>query len=489
MYDLLIRDTRRRQSAVGGDRSLLSNAESDRARLIFSGPFRRLQQKTQVFPLERNAQVRTRLTHSIEVAQIGRYISQLVAEDAAASSLFAALNPVFPTFVETACLMHDIGNPPFGHFGESAIRRWFNNNASSMFQLSHADLGTECGTAFSHFSVNLQPDFTYFDGNCQGFRIVSRLQSETDGFGLNQTFTQMATFLKYVCSTSDISRGSDNKFSGVKFAHKAGYFVSEEDIATQMWEAVNLKPHRRFPLAYIMEAADDIAYCLSDIEDAIEKRVASFQTFREYLVANAPNDPTTLNNILAKTSESNDVANLLTFKTTLTNLLCAAVAKTYVSKHTAVYNGEACSLLEECPDETLTGILNLAKDFARAKIYNTASIRSLELTGFKAISGILDHFRPLLELSRGDFDQLLNGRSNTINGRSLSVEAHLMCLFPRKHVRVYREAVTSIGGLPKDRAREWFHRCHLLTDCVSGMTDGFALETYQQLQGIRIDQR
>jgi len=238
-----------------------------------------------------------------------------------------------------------------------------------------------------------------------------------------------------------------------------------------------------------MEAADDIAYCLSDIEDAIEKRVASFQTFREYLVANAPSDPSKLNDILAKTSETNDVANLLTFKTTLTNLLCAAVAKTYVAKHTAVYNGEASSLLDECADEGLTSVLNLAKDFARAKIYNTESIRSLELTGFKAISGILDHFRPLLELSRNDFDQLLDGSSNTTNGQSLRVEAHLMCLFPRKHVRVYREAVAVIGSQYKERAREWFHRCHLLTDCVSGMTDGFALETYQQLQGIRIDQR
>ena len=191
----------RRKQATESGRSLLQEVTSDRVRVIFSNPFRRLQQKAQVFSLEPNTAVRSRMTHSIEVSHIGKSICLLVAKqlkankrnDIVALSFIENAN-IIAELVETTCLMHDIGNPPFGHFGEKAIQDWFKNNASKCVKLSIKKMSIE-----EKRNINkLLFDFIQFDGNCQGLRLITKLQWDIDEFGLNLSYPQLASFIKYL---------------------------------------------------------------------------------------------------------------------------------------------------------------------------------------------------------------------------------------------------------------------------------------------------
>ncbi|MDC4742995.1 dNTP triphosphohydrolase, partial [Acinetobacter baumannii] len=190
--------TERLKPASRQDMNILEATESDRGRVINSAAFRRLQQKAQVFPLEANASVRSRLTHSFEVSQIGRYIAQSIIknlEEAKTDDGKQIKLPPYETItafvstVETACLLHDIGNPPFGHLGEAAIQQWF-TKLKSEFQISSNDLPSD------DFSKIIETDLSKFDGNPQGFQIV-RLLSGNEEHGLNLTCTLLLSIVKY----------------------------------------------------------------------------------------------------------------------------------------------------------------------------------------------------------------------------------------------------------------------------------------------------
>lgn len=175
----LISDKRAYGKSYG---NLAIAVESDRGRILNSAAVRRLQQKTQVFPLERNAAVRSRLTHSLEVQQNGRFIVQEIERSSseADKELFRAIESI----VEMSCLMHDIGNPPFGHFGETAISSWFEEHIDDIFP--------ELENSSTQPSYDeLKKELTSFEGNAQAIRMVHSLQ------GLNLTYTQIAAVLKY----------------------------------------------------------------------------------------------------------------------------------------------------------------------------------------------------------------------------------------------------------------------------------------------------
>ncbi len=261
MYRNILTAKRLRQSDVDG-RSVVAEAESDRGRVLFCAAFRRLQQKAQVFSMEPNAAVRSRLTHSLEVSQLGRYIADQICESLNAGGMTAQEQIAFVTFVETACLMHDIGNPPFGHFGEAAIKKWFSDKGEGCVQRAIKLVRGNVGSGDPRL-IDAVADFREFDGNPQGLRIVTRLQWNADEYGLNLTKTSLAAFLKYIRCAGERRDGRFNK--------KAGYFRSEKEIVSSLWSEFGYESPQRFPLAYIMEAADDIAYCISDLEDSVEK--------------------------------------------------------------------------------------------------------------------------------------------------------------------------------------------------------------------------
>jgi len=245
----LVTPIRRRNSTITDTRSILIESESDKGRVINSASFRRLQQKAQVFPLEPNAAVRSRLTHSIEVSQVGRHIAQKVIESTLESSNQPYIElAAFVNTIETACLLHDIGNPPFGHLGETAIQCWFTKS--------------KFGDAREF------KDLCNFDGNPQGYRIASFLSGK-DSFGLNLTCTQLLSMIKYPTDVTGKDAGAPYKKIGIFDADYAGY----EDAC----EKLDWVPRRKFPFVYLMDAADDIAYSMSDLEDGIEKKVVSIE--------------------------------------------------------------------------------------------------------------------------------------------------------------------------------------------------------------------
>lgn len=260
IYQALLSTTRLRPSEVEG-RQIVTESESERGRVLFCAAFRRLQQKAQVFSMEPNAAVRSRLTHSLEVSQLGRYIGDEIGQRLSHRNLMdAAQRAAFVNFVETACLMHDIGNPPFGHFGEAAIQKWFGAEGGPCMKkaIGLKDNG-ELGSGDPRL-VAMNADFKEFDGNPQGLRIVARLQWNTDQYGLNLTKTSLATYLKYIRQAGAVSSGL--------FVKKAGFFLTEAPIVKTVWKEFGYEVPQRFPLAYVMEAADDIAYCVSDLEDS-----------------------------------------------------------------------------------------------------------------------------------------------------------------------------------------------------------------------------
>ena len=488
-YDKLLSSARRRTSTVNAGRTILTESESDRGRVLFSPAFRRLQQKAQVFSMEPNAAVRSRLTHSLEVSQVGRYLADEITQRLG-TRLDQLQQGALVNFVETACLMHDIGNPPFGHFGEAAIQEWFKTHGKKSV-LESMGMETEAGTAYQEPLKLALSDFEEFDGNPQGLRVVSRLQWNTDSFGLNLTKTTLASFLKYV-------RSPQEEHSERPFTKKPGYFLSEQDVAREVWEEFGYseKP-QRFALAYIMEAADDIAYCVSDLEDSFEKGIIQEATAfpeiqRRYLekrFSSAAPCQNVIVEVLEKmvsASLANDFSSFTytDFRTRLNNAIIRYAAQRYVDMEADIEVGQLNSLLPE--DEPPGAILKVLKDFCREKVYRHETVQRIELAGYYAITGLLEQMRPLLSCSRKRFEAALAAGNEDEKGNRILLEPKLLKLFPPRYMKVYAHQVTQYKGRQDEVFLEWNARAHLVVDFISGMTDDFAMKTYRTLAGMRL---
>lgn len=443
----------RRKTTVHQDRSLPLQFLSDKSRVVTSSAFRRLQAKAQVFSLEENAAVRTRLTHSIEVSLIGQIIAYRVFDQLCQiGEIPEELRIPFTSTVETACLLHDIGNPPFGHFGEAAIRKW----VAEYVQKNYAK------PEYSDYLSSI----AQFDGNAQGFRIITRLQRHKNEFGLNLTCTQIAATIKY-------PKGSTSKIN---------FFKVDEPIYKEVCDLLGMNELSRHPLSYLMEAADDIAYCLSDIEDGIEKRIVTAHDALESIIKNIKKSGNAealdlLINLYSKATELEDeISKFIEFKVTLTQLLVTMATDAFMAQRHSILSGTQ-------KDALITGtggdILKAVKSFAKNKLFNSCNAYDIELSGHKIVTGILEALSPLLRFTENDFKALLNNEKvdNT------ALEQRLVWMLPKKHIKVYRDC-TSRADAP-----EIVHRVHLLVDYVAGMTDTHALKVFQILNGIKIGVR
>lgn len=425
----LIQDrTLRRASA--GTRTPLIASESDKGRIVNSAAFRRLQQKAQVFPLDPNAAVRTRLTHSIEVSQLGRYLAQKVivklgGGDAAYTELAALVN-----VVENACLLHDIGNPPFGHLGEAAIREWF--------------AGSKLGGM----------DLRSFDGNPQGFRLITLLSGRDDR-GLNLTNSLLLSTVKYPWTQA----------LKPKAAKKIGIFDMEWPVYEEACQSFGWPPGKRFPFVLLMEAADDIAYSMSDLEDGLEKKIIKQRDLEEEFGE--------------KRFEATTVHPVVKFKTDIINTAVETAAETFASNLDRILAGEATRLIPK--DSEVGKLLEKVKQFARKEIYAHPSAERVELAGRSVIGGLLTHFKALLDLDEKEFTDMLAGRKieekENEPRKERDFHVRLLRLLPEGYKQKY---TLTAKGAESDR------RAHLIVDFIAGMTDHYALETYQVLQGIRI---
>lgn len=455
-----------------GVMSVLDESESDRGRVLYSAAWRRLQRKTQVFPLEENAAIRSRLTHSLEVAHVGRFLATKFLSRVNQEGLRRAFgiddegDLAIPNVVETACLLHDIGNPPFGHFGEAAIANWFRSGLPGFSK----HLGREIAEV-----SELGIDFERFDGNPQGFRIITRL-SGIDGFGMNLMPAQIAATVKYPVISSEV----DVTASPNPLRKKAGVFLEDAERWTDVCVSLGMEVGTRFPLAYLMEAADDISYCLSDIEDGIEKGYLTHKMFVEDVrgrVAGNKRVSDLVDDAIAFAAKNAaSVEPTVSFRTKLIRFLVDELSGAYFTNHQKIFDGGCLGLTEEAPDAgcLLDGIRGTVKTL----LYGKRLSHELELTGLAAIKGILRAYECLLSLSHERMAELASGVGKM---KGLEEEVKLFSLLPEKHVGCYRSARNS-----QSETQEWISRVHLIKDFVSGMTDVFALKTYQMLSGIRM---
>lgn len=481
MYENMISIKRSRSSNYKG-REVIVETESDRGRIIFSSAFRRLQQKAQVFPLETNASVRSRLTHSLEVAHTGKYIAQQIVQimrkdvSKFSESWLEVNEQAFLNVVECACLIHDIGNPPFGHFGEAAICDWFKNRGLEILAGKDDD--------YKRYIKNEYKDFLTFDGNAQGFRLVSKLQGEDGVSGLNLTYALLGAYLKY-------ARLPQEEDMADKFK-KPGYFNTEKTLVKEMRKAVGIKKNKRYALSFIMEAADDIAYCLSDIEDGIEKGLMTEDLFFTELqrlwgieigkLDNVDNvDEEYLENLLKDANAMISVGSYIAFKTNLINRLVKYSAEQYCTRHSDVIKGNIDGLIRgECNEQL---ILKSLRKVVGKHIFKSHVAEGVELAGHSTITKLLDNFSKLLTCTRSQFTELINENDDYIKQNSLDLERRLLNKLSNKSRLVYKK---SIEKEALTDVEEWHLRAHMLVDYISGMTDDYALETHQLLAGIKI---
>lgn len=467
---------------------------SDKGRLIYSAPFRRMQQKAQVFSLESNSAVRSRLSHSLEVAHIGAYITHAITKkikklysgNKENKEFWIANEKSINSIVETTCLMHDIGNPPFGHFGESTISEWFSNDKRILEILLKAEV---VDSSTKILSTELKEklcmtDFTSFDGNPQAIRIATKLQGEDGLTGFNFTYTQIAASLKYTHGGCRYK-----KIEGNHLSSKIGYFSTEEEIIKNTWESLSLRSNSRHPLTFIMEAADDISYCTSDIDDGIEKGVIKEEDLYKYLIENVKTSSSHQDegiSMLLKIAEgvrkNEKISQFTEFKTTLSRLLVEKAANTFFEDLEDIINLKRNDplLIEEENSEDVIKVLCELKNFTREFIFSAPEVEMTELSGYSIISGILNCYAPILEIKNSDFQSLMKKEKN----KSLSkVVSRLYRTLPDKYLKAYESEITKYVN---DNSKEWNLRAHLVIDFIAGMTDQFALELYQSLVGIKV---
>jgi dGTPase len=462
-----------------------TGVESDRGRIINSAAIRRLQQKTQVFPLERNAAVRSRLTHSLEVQQVGRFITQQIVKKLRDSGQndfgFVELERPIESLVEMACLMHDIGNPPFGHFGEKAISDWFESHMQTV-PVDDRSFGTK------QLQQKLHLDLCNFEGNAQAIRLVSSLLK------LNLTYTQAASILKYTRPAYlPKNQVAEDKSYLMK---KPGYYLSEELYISGLCEALQMQPGCRHPLSYIMEAADDISYCYADIEDAVEKDILTVTHLCELLIVaykelgGDPDKDDFRNKSFRKLleqakakydDETIDKANqfFINLRVSLNHILTNHAVERFIQNLPAVFNGTFNNALLE-DDSPSHKLAESFKNVALAHVFSHKEVELQELRGYRVLQGLLDYYQPLLALSCEDFQGLVV-KDKKIS-RNFARQSRLVNKLPGKHRRAYEEGLAEQNPSPGDYPLwEYYYRCRLMQDFISGMTDQYALDEYQSL--------
>ena len=440
-----------------------TEVERDYDRILFSTPVRRLADKTQVFPLDKNDSVRTRLTHSHEVSNLARSIGTTLAFKFNVAADVKDSKRNIPALLAAVGLAHDLGNPPFGHQGEGAIRSWFSDNTKSVL----ADLEL----------AQHRQDFLLFDGNAQGFRLLTRLQLINDDYGLDLTHASLAALMKYPTPSHQVDENHVAK-------KKHGFFASEQHVVDYVHEKTGLALGLRHPLAYVMEACDDIAYVVLDAEDAVKKGLASFSDLMAFLKNAAPDDEM-IKDVVQKSTEKNteyqnadlklppaelnDVS-MQRFRVFAIGAMVKAATDTFVKYERDFMVGKVdIPLLKRSPAESLRKTL---KDFSFKHAYTHRTVLEIELKGYNVMRGLMD----FLWAAIVDREDVAKPESK----RQQPFTRFVYGRISENYRRVFENPSEIDLKLPL-RYRE----CLLLTDMISGMTDSYAVNLYEELLGLK----
>ena len=422
--------------------------QRDFDRVIFSGAFRRLQNKTQVFPLVQEDYVRTRLTHSLETSSIGRSLGTAAGVflkdnydlgDAQVSDVGA--------IVATAALCHDIGNPPLGHAGEEAIRFWFTD--SEVAQGLREELTPEQSL-----------DFELYEGNAQGFRVLSVLEMADQCGGMQLTNAALGSFAKYPALSSSLIKPPG--VAGKKF----NFFHSEKELFAEVAANCGLIEYAPFsyarhPLAYLVEAADDIAYLAVDFEDGARLGMISQDEIETRYLSLLPDK--------SIASHLNDI----TSPVRRTEYLRALVIGVLVREATQVFCDHSEELLAGGVGVPLTEMLTCTPQLKELRarsvelIYNHRNVAEIIGAGFEMVSGMLDIFVPSVnELA---LEKIGKGKASY---RSRRMGAMVLGIAERLNDSAW--------------CADPYARLLTVMDFISGMTDSYAVSIYRKLKGITL---
>jgi len=428
----------------------------DYDRIIFSSAFRRLQNKTQVFPLPGSVFVHNRLTHSLEVASVGRSLAKAIGEQIADKYPNESLH--FRNFyryeldsvIASACLAHDIGNPPFGHSGEDAIRSFFRVLEGEQKQI-----------IIDNLTPNQLRDFEYFEGNSNAFRILTNSFNESEPGGYRLTYSTLASIVKYPCSSSD----GFNKKSGAIATKKSGFFDMEipvfEEIALKLGipkkEGYN-HVYARHPFVYITEAADDICYRVIDLEDAHRLKIVTLDTFMDLFLPFFDNEKeyysrSYIEKKLANIKDENQKVQYI--RARWIGLMIDKLSSIFMTNEDILLAGSLEQDLLQCLPESDRVLIDKINKFSVATIYNYKSVVEIEIAGYNVIGGLLKEF------------------VTAVLYPGLSKSSKLIKLVSAQ--------------FPVTQKREFLYNDILsLLDYIAGMTDLYAIDLYRKITGITI---
>lgn len=464
----LLCDDRIRSYRGKGSDDLRTEFEKDYHRIIQSASFRRLQDKTQVFPLDRGDFVRTRLTHSLEVSSYGRSLGQNIARNIIQVRKDESFQPAYAAdicdILQCAGLLHDIGNPPFGHFGETVIRDWFVENLQKITY--HDKKLTELLTP------QMQYDFYSFEGNTQALRLVTKLHYLVDEHGMNLTKALLGTILKYPVSSLQI-----DKDSGDIRTKKMGYFYADREIFEDVQRSLGTDG-RRHPLAFILEAADDIAYLTADIEDAFKKGCISFHDLARELETAGEGLPDEMaaayrgivqrlagryQRALERQEDSPETYAVQNWIVQVQGHLISNATMGFTENYEAIMAGEyKRALLTGTAGELMAHTLG---DIAYRYAFVSKPIVKLEIAAEKILRFLLDEFvHAVLYYDTGV--------------KMMAVQEKLMSLISENYLTIYKRYAEG-----RSEQEKLYLRLMLVTDYICGMTDNYAKRLYQELSG------
>lgn len=425
----------------------LENPQFDRTpflrdydRLVFSSPFRRLKDKTQVFSLSTNDYIRTRLIHSLEVSCVGRSLGRIVGEKIVNTHKlndygFTASD--FGDIISAACLAHDIGNPPFGHSGEDAIRTGFESWYNTV---NH--VGEELLSKFQ------KADFDSFEGNAQGFRILTKLEMRPQKGGMQLTCPTLAAFTKYP-RESLLSESTLNGYSG-RSVKKYGFFQAEKDLFAEVAETVGLiRRHEnaawwsRHPLAFLVEAADDICYSIIDVEDAHRMGYISFEKTTCLLNKIAEID-------INKHDESS-VEKVKRLRAKAIHNLIGQATDIFFAHEQEILSGEFDEDLL-CRSRYGNDLEEIAK-VTRSSVFQHRNVVNIQIAGYEVLGKLFSDFVNAI---------LHDSKKAKLIYHMLPKEYH-----PNSDEDTYNKILR-------------------ITDYISGMTDSYATSLFQQFSGISL---
>lgn len=436
----------RRAQDVAKSDAPRTDFQRDHDRIVFSTAFRRLHDKTQVFPLPDNDLVHSRLTHSLEVSCVGRSMGTMAGttlverHPSLAGRGLSARS--FGDIVAAACLAHDIGNPPFGHAGEDAIGSWFAAHPETTAGLTDAQ----------------RMDLEKFEGNAQGFRILTRLQIPKNP-GLQLTLATLAAFTKYPREA-----GPRPKDAGVA-AKKHGFFQAERDGFVAVAEGVGVAARRyavgdvelegwaRHPLAFIVEAADDICYSILDMEDGFRLGLVDFADVFRLLSEIAAHDPKYRPSTPA-TDPDERKEQIAYLRAKAINRLAHEVVEVFLDREAALVSGDVDTpISEQIPSAESLEALTA---FARKTCYDSKGVLEIELAGYNVLHSLLDRLVPAV---------LSDDRSKET-----------------------RKLLTVVPVAPAPETPN-YERLLRVTDYLSGMTDSYAVKVFRLLTGMSLPYR